>query len=180
MMHRPFKRITYPHIKSDLARTAIDFVLKAIARRSKRATPAPNPDPLPIPARSPAKDFAPLVPDPRPPRFIPSNLWICLGQVLVIGMIGQACWVDTARRQPRTATAVVHVCNDRVAVRVDGEVIDVEEQPLSPLVFHLAAGDHELIMSRAGVVLYREGFTLQGGEERVLTAWWRSPAGASE
>lgn len=88
------------------------------------------------------------------------------------GLVGVATtwWVVEHLGGP-TGTATVHVCEPDVDVVVGDRTYRVEDTRTSPLVCELPAGRHELRMSRGGRVLYREVFTLGGGEQVVLTTW---------
>jgi hypothetical protein len=72
---------------------------------------------------------------------------------------------------PRTGTAIVHVTEPGVVVSVGGQTFHVGDDPYTPLVCDLPAGEHRLTMTRGAALLYGETFSLRGGEERILTAW---------
>jgi hypothetical protein len=65
----------------------------------------------------------------------------------------------------------VHVTEARVTVLIDDEPFRVDERLDHPLECPLPAGRHRLRMVRKGRVLYEESFMLDGGEEKILTAW---------
>lgn len=102
-------------------------------------------------------------------------VWSVGGLLLTCGWFW-AIWDASPIKSPgRGATAIVHVANRAVDVRIGERSVHVEEARSEPLVFPLAAGKHELIMSRAGKVLFREAFDLARGEERTMAAWWIPP-----
>lgn len=96
--------------------------------------------------------------------------WICGGVVL--------CWV-ASQAGPRTGTAVVHVTEPNVAVNIGGQMFQVGETIHMPLICDLPAGAHRLTMTRGTTVLYAENFSIEGGEEHVLTTWKPPADGAS-
>jgi len=104
-----------------------------------------------------------------------SNLWPNLGLLLTMIII-TPLWIVSVKPAARDATAIVHVCNSEVDVRVDDHFVHIEERIFEPLVFALSPGTHDLSMSRSGELLYHEKFEIRSGEEQVLTAWCPSPA----
>jgi hypothetical protein len=93
--------------------------------------------------------------------------WLCGGVML--------SWV-ASQAGPRTGTAIVHVTEPHVAVSVDGLTFHVGELVHVPLVCDLAAGEHRITMTRGAEVLYAANFSIEGGEDLVLTTW-RVPQG---
>jgi hypothetical protein len=91
---------------------------------------------------------------------------------------GAALWWVASHAGPQTGTAVVHVVEPDVVVSVGGRAFRVGDDPYTPVVCALPAGEHRLTMTRGEAVLYTETFSLQRGEERVLTAWRPPPEGA--
>jgi hypothetical protein len=67
--------------------------------------------------------------------------------------------------------AYVHVVPPEVDVTVDSQTYRVETLSDSPLVCELRPGRHLLRMLRNERVLFEQEFTLDPGEEVVLTAW---------
>ncbi len=67
--------------------------------------------------------------------------------------------------------AYVHVVPPAVDVTVDGQTYRVETLWDSPIVCELRPGRHLLRMLRSGRVLFEQEFTLDPGQEVVLTAW---------
>jgi hypothetical protein len=88
--------------------------------------------------------------------------WLCGGVTL--------SWV-ASQAGPQTGTAIVHVTEPHVAVSVDGRLFHVGEAIYVPLVCDLAAGEHRITMTRGTDVLYAANFSIEGGEELVLTTW---------
>ncbi len=72
---------------------------------------------------------------------------------------------------PPTSEAVVHVVEPDVEVSIGGNTYRIEARRFDPIVCKLPPGQHELIMSRGGRILYRESFETRRGESVVLTAW---------
>lgn len=92
---------------------------------------------------------------------------------------GAALWWVAAHAGPQTGTVVIHVNEPQVVIGVDAMTFPVEHGLLRPLVCDLPAGEHRLTMRRGGTVLYEEGFSLEGGEHRVLVAWAQRAPGAA-
>lgn len=69
------------------------------------------------------------------------------------------------------AVAYVHVVIPAVDVTVDRQTYRVETLWDSPIVCELRPGRHLLRMLRSGRVLFEQEFTLDAGQEVVLTAW---------
>jgi hypothetical protein len=67
--------------------------------------------------------------------------------------------------------AYVHVATPGVDVTVDGRAYRIETLWETPIVCELRPGRHLLRMLRSGRVLFEEEFTLDPGQEVVLTAW---------
>ena len=67
--------------------------------------------------------------------------------------------------------AYIHVVPPAVDVTVDGQTYRVETLWDSPIVCELRPGRHLLRMLRSDRVLFEQEFTLDPGEEVVLTAW---------
>jgi hypothetical protein len=84
---------------------------------------------------------------------------------------GATLWYVAEHSGPKTGTAVVHVTEANVVVIVGGVSFQVDEWRSAPLVCELPAGQHRLVMTRGGAELYSEAFSLEGGDEVVLTAW---------
>jgi hypothetical protein len=67
--------------------------------------------------------------------------------------------------------AYVHVVPPAVDVTIDGQTYWVETLWDSPIVCELRPGRHLLRMLRSERVLFEQEFTLDAGQEVVLTAW---------
>jgi hypothetical protein len=83
-----------------------------------------------------------------------------LGQVLVHSV-------------PTKGIAYVHVMKPWVTVTIDDQTYWVEAIRDTPIVCELCPGSHMLRMLRSENVLFEEEFTLDPGQEVVLTAWER-------
>ena len=100
---------------------------------------------------------------------------------LVVGILGLAAlgWIiEMAGNEGKVAVhesepdvVVVHVTEPDVEVVVGGRTYRIEGWVYEPIVCELPDGQHELIMTRDGVLLYKETFTVRTGEGVVLTAW---------
>jgi hypothetical protein len=71
----------------------------------------------------------------------------------------------------RKGIAYVHVSKSQVNVTVDDETYWVETLWQTPIVCELRPGRHVLRMLQNGHVLFEQEFTLEPGQEVVLTAW---------
>jgi hypothetical protein len=67
--------------------------------------------------------------------------------------------------------AYVHVASPEVDVTVDDQTYWVETRRERPIVCELRPGRHLLRMLRSERVLFEQEFTLDPGQEVVLTAW---------
>jgi len=85
----------------------------------------------------------------------------------ILGMVARHCG-------PREGVAYVHVATTGVDVTVDDDAYRVESLVETPIVCTLPPGFHVVRMSRAGAVLYEEGFVLEPGRELVLCAYDRT------
>lgn len=102
-------------------------------------------------------------------------------KLLVVGSLGLATlgWlIEMAGHEGKVAIhgsdpdlIVVHVTEPDVEVVVGGRTYRIEGWVYEPIVCNLPDGEHELIMTRDGVLLYKETFTVRPGENLVLTAW---------
>jgi hypothetical protein len=67
--------------------------------------------------------------------------------------------------------AYVHVLTPDVDVTIDDQAYRVKNMAEGPIVSELRPGRHMLRMLRSGRALFEQEFTLDPGEEVVLTAW---------
>jgi hypothetical protein len=100
---------------------------------------------------------------------------------LLTGLLGAAVlgWVAN-HLGPVETEVFIHAMERDVDVSVDGLSYHIEGKPLDPIVCHLRAGTHTLVMSRLGRELYREEFVVVSGENTVITAWATEAAGPEE
>jgi hypothetical protein len=92
-------------------------------------------------------------------------------------------WQVAEHTGPTRGRAVVHVATLPADLVVDGNVYRVEDLHTTPIICELRPGRHTAQLIRGEQVLYREEFTLDAGDEVILTAWdqfddGRSPARA--
>ena len=88
------------------------------------------------------------------------------------GLLGVAVtWWVVEHAVDNAATAVVHLTEPGVDVVVGDQTFRAVDCPRSPLVCELPAGRHELRVSRGDRLLRRKVFTLEQGEQVVLTAY---------
>jgi hypothetical protein len=88
---------------------------------------------------------------------------------LVLG--GAILWQVVEHCGPTKGIAYVHVAKPQVNVTVDDETYWVETLWETPIVCELEPGSHTLRMLESGRVLFEQEFTLEPGQEVVLTAW---------
>ena len=65
----------------------------------------------------------------------------------------------------------IHVAADDVEVLVDDESYWIKSRFKEVIVCRLRPGRHELRMMRDGQLLYEQTFTVERGQDVVLTAW---------
>jgi hypothetical protein len=82
-----------------------------------------------------------------------------------------------AHSGPPNGTAYVHVSSPEVEVILGGRAYQVRSLWDSPIVCELRPGTHTLKMSRNGITLHEEEFTIRAGDEVVLTAWEKATGG---
>jgi hypothetical protein len=91
-----------------------------------------------------------------------------------IGALALGCvilWQVTEHCGSRKGVAYVHVAKPQVNVTVDDETYWVETLWETPIVCELRPGRHILRMLQSGRVLFEQEFSLEPGQEVVLTAW---------
>jgi hypothetical protein len=101
-----------------------------------------------------------------------------VGPIAASLLAGGTLWYVAMHTGPKTGTAVIHVTEDNVVVKVGEASFQVEGWQTAPIVCELPAGEHRLVMTRGSTELYSETFWLDEGGDIVLTAW-RSGTGAS-
>ena len=84
---------------------------------------------------------------------------------------GTILWQVANHRGSMKCVAYVHVATPAVDVTVDDQRYRVETMWERPIVCELRPGRHHLRMLRSGRVLFEQEFTLDPGQEVVLTAW---------
>jgi hypothetical protein len=102
------------------------------------------------------------------------NWSLLTGLLRVLGVscvMGAICWKSAETAGPNQSEVIVHVTENGVEVGIDGMVYLIADRFDGPILCELNSGRHLLTMSRDGQLLYREEFSLQRGEQRVLTAW---------
>jgi hypothetical protein len=93
--------------------------------------------------------------------------------VKAIGALALGCailWQVTEHCGSLKGVAYVHVSQPQVDVTVDDETYWVETLWETPIVCELRPGRHMLRMLQSGRVLFEQEFTLDAGQEVVLTA----------
>lgn len=88
---------------------------------------------------------------------------------MLSGLVLQTVVANLDEREP--GGVIVHVMEPNVDLLIDGYAYRIEEQRFDPIVKELTAGKHKIEMIRENQVLFEEDFDLQGGEEKVLTAY---------
>jgi len=99
---------------------------------------------------------------------------LVFGMVKGIGALaigGAILWQVVEHCGPAKCVAYVHVAKSQVNVTVDDETYWVETLWETPIVCELRPGRHILRMLQCGRVLFEQEFTLDPGQEVVLTAW---------
>ncbi len=84
---------------------------------------------------------------------------------------GAILWQVIEHSNPPICIAYVHVSKMMVDVTIDDQAYWVETYQDTPIVCELSPGRHVLRMFKSGHVLFEEEFTLDLGQEVVLTAW---------
>jgi hypothetical protein len=84
---------------------------------------------------------------------------------------GAVLWQVYDHCGTRKCVAYVHVAAPEVDVTVDDQTYRVETMWERPIVCELRPGRHLLRMLRSERVLFEQEFTLDPGQEVVLTAW---------
>jgi hypothetical protein len=94
-----------------------------------------------------------------------------LAQLAALPLGGGVLFWVAQHSGPSTATVVVHVTETDVVVNLDSQTFRVDEYTGIPIVCELPAGKHRLTMTHGEDVVHDEIFALEGGEDRILTAW---------
>jgi hypothetical protein len=99
---------------------------------------------------------------------------LAIGTVKGLGALalgGSILWQVVNQCGSIKGVAYVHVATPEVDVTIDDQRYRVETSWESPIVCELRPGRHLLRMLRSGCVLFEQEFTLDRGQEVVLTAW---------
>jgi hypothetical protein len=106
---------------------------------------------------------SPRVPQTPAPKLLARSVGCLIGGAILMWIAAHAGSLD--------ATVIVHVTEPHVVVGVGAQSFRIgDDMRHAPLVCVLPAGTHRLTMTRDGVLLHDETFTVSGGEERVLFA----------
>jgi hypothetical protein len=88
---------------------------------------------------------------------------VCLGSLVL--------WQVAQHSGATRGTAIVHVFESHVVVSLDDRDYPVNTVYESPLLCEVRAGRHVLKLKRGDRVVYNEEFSVEAGQEVVLTAW---------
>lgn len=105
------------------------------------------------------------------PSFVQSAILARVTQYTVGTVMGLTMIAFIASRAGSSAEVVLHVTEANVEVSVGSHTLRIDDRSYEPIIFHLAPGPYELVMTRADHVLYREAFQVRSGETCVLTAY---------
>jgi hypothetical protein len=92
----------------------------------------------------------------------------CVGALLLALAV---LWPAAETACTTECEAVVHVMERQVQVIIDDEVFWIEDETVGPLVCSLRPGQHSMRVVRDSRVIQEEEFSLQPGQQGVLTAW---------
>jgi hypothetical protein len=104
---------------------------------------------------------------------IRSMIFALIKGIVWLGLGGVILWQVAIHSGPRNGTAYVHVPTPHVDITVDETKYHVETIWQTPIVCDLYPGTHVLRMFRNEQLLFEEEFSLDSGNEVVLTAWER-------
>jgi hypothetical protein len=107
--------------------------------------------------------------------FLLSRSLACgaLKMLSALALGGAVLWEVALHCGPPNGTIYVHVergCGD---LNVDDATYQIKSLSETPVVCNLEPGRHVVTLSRDGRIVYEEKFSLDAGEELVLTAWER-------
>jgi hypothetical protein len=88
---------------------------------------------------------------------------VCLGGLIL--------WQVAEHSGSARGTAIIHVSEAHVVVSLDDRDYPVNSLWELPLICELRRGRHVLRMKRGERVVYEEEFSIEPGQELVLTAW---------
>jgi hypothetical protein len=91
--------------------------------------------------------------------------------VAALALGGAILWQVAEHCGSLKGVAYIHVSNSQVDVTVDDESYRIETLWDTPIVCELRPGRHALRMLQSGHVLFEQEFTLEPGQEVVLSAW---------
>jgi hypothetical protein len=101
---------------------------------------------------------------------IRNTIFVMIKGMATVGLGGVVLWQAAIHARYDTCIAYVHVSMINVEVAVDDSEYRIESLWQSPIVCELAPGRHMLRMYQTGRVVYEEEFTLENGQQVVLTA----------
>jgi hypothetical protein len=102
-----------------------------------------------------------------------SLAWGALKMLSVVVLGGAVLWEVALHSGPPNGKVYVHVAQGYGDLTVDDATYHVRTPWETPVVCELQPGAHVVTMSRDSRVVFQEEFSLDAGEELVLTAWER-------
>ncbi|HKI16403.1 MAG TPA: hypothetical protein VKA15_00905 [Isosphaeraceae bacterium] len=93
---------------------------------------------------------------------------------------GAILWEVALHCGPLQGTVYVHVSSGDCDVTIDHATYPVRTLWETPIVRKLQPGSHTVRMSRDGRVVFEQEFSIDAGEELVLTAWDEADKNLSE
>jgi hypothetical protein len=103
--------------------------------------------------------------------MIPSILISIGKRIAGLALGGAVLWQVAIHAGPSQGSAVIHVTTLPAVLRVDDQEYRLERTTPQPVVCDLHAGGHTMQLVRKEQIVFEENFTLQPGEDIVLTAW---------
>jgi len=97
--------------------------------------------------------------------------FVLLSHLAALPFAGGVLYWVAQNAGPRFGTVIVHVTESNVDVTIDQETFHIKAFDMEPLVVELRKGRHRLTMTQGETLLHDESFEVEGGEERILTAW---------
>jgi hypothetical protein len=88
-----------------------------------------------------------------------------------VGLGGLILWQVAEHSGSARGTAIIHVSEAHVVVSLDDRDYPVNTLWELPLICELRPGSHVLRMKRGERVVFQEDFSIEPGQELVLTAW---------
>jgi len=93
---------------------------------------------------------------------------------------GAVLWEVALHSGPPTGTVYVHVAHGYGDLTVDDATFHVRTVWETPIVRQLSPGRHVVRMSRDGSVTFEQEFSINAGEEIVMSAWDSSDEGSEK